>query len=192
MRHAIPSALLFTALLAAPAAAQTTLTPFTGVTFGGETTENRYVYGAVLGFGSGAGVDIDLGFAPNFFGSSDDPFGDLDGKLNITTLMFNVRIGGGKSTGVSPFVSGGAGLLRASVTSPGDLFDDVARNDFALNAGGGLTGYFTEHVGLRGDIRYFRSLQGEAGADGVIIDPRDFELGQFDFWRATVGLSLRF
>ena len=102
MRHAILPALLLGALVSAPAAAQTTLTPFTGVTFGGETTENRYVYGAVLGFGSGAGVDIDFGFAPNFFGS-DDPFGDLDGKLNITTLMFNVRFGGGKPQGVSPY-----------------------------------------------------------------------------------------
>jgi opacity protein-like surface antigen len=191
MRHAILPALLFSALVSAPAAAQTTLTPFTGVTFGGETTENRYVYGAVLGFGSGAGVDIDLGFAPNFFGS-DDPFGNLDGKLNITTLMFNVRFGGGKPQGVSPFVSGGAGLMRASVTSPGDVFDDVTRNDFALNAGGGVTAFFNDHVGLRGDVRYFRSLQGEAGADGIIIDPRDFDLGDFDFWRATVGLSLRF
>jgi hypothetical protein len=192
MRYAILPALLLGALCSTPAAAQTTLTPFTGVTFGGETTENRYVYGAVLGFGSGAGVDIDLGFAPNFFGSSDAPFGDLDGKLNITTLMFNVRFGGGKPKGVSPFVSGGAGLMRASVTSPGDLFDEVTRNDFALNAGGGVTGYFNDHVGLRGDIRYFRSLQGEAGADGIIVDPRDFDLGEFDFWRGTVGVSFRF
>ena len=48
---------------------------------------------------------------PNFFGS-DDPFGELDGKLNITTLMFNVRFGGGAKTGATPFVSGGAGSLR--------------------------------------------------------------------------------
>ena len=51
MRNAIIPALLLGALVSAPAAAQTTLTPFTGVTFGGETTENRFVYGAVLGFG---------------------------------------------------------------------------------------------------------------------------------------------
>jgi opacity protein-like surface antigen len=192
MRHAILPALLLGALCSAPAAAQTTLTPFTGVTFGGETTENRYVYGAVLGFGSGAGVDIDLGFAPNFFGSSDAPFGDLDGKLNITTLMFNVRFGGGKPQGASPYVSGGAGLMRASVTSPGDLFDEVTRNDFALNVGGGLTGYFNDHVGLRGDIRYFRSLEDSTGDDGFLLDPRDFDLGDFDFWRFTVGVAFKF
>ena len=191
MRNAIIPALLFSALVSAPAAAQTTLTPFFGATFGGETTENRYVYGGVLGFGSGAGFDIDFGYAPNFFGD-DDPFGNLDGKLNITTLMFNIRFGGNKPSGVSPFVSGGAGLMRGSVSSPGDLFDEVTRNDFALNAGGGLTGFFNDNVGLRGDIRYFRSLQGESGAGGIILDPRDFDLGEFDFWRATVGVSFRF
>ena len=116
--HAIrdPSALLLGALVSAPAAAQTTLTPFAGTTFGGETTENRYVYGAVLGFGSGAGVDIDFGYAPNFFGG-DDPFGNLDGKLNITTLMFNIRFGGSNAPGISLFVSGGAGLMRASIST---------------------------------------------------------------------------
>jgi len=83
--------------------------------------------------------------------------------------------------------------MRAAVTSPGNLFDNVARNDFALNVGGGIQANFNDHLGLRGDIRYFRSLQGEPGADGgIIIDPRDFDLGDFDFWRATVGLSLRF
>ena len=191
MRYAILPALVLGLFVSTPAAAQTTLTPFTGVTFGGDTTENRWVYGGVLGFGSGTGVDIDFGYSPNFFGN-DDPFGELDGKLNITTLMFNIRFGGGKPTGVSPFVSGGAGLMRASVSSPGDLFDEISRNDFALNAGGGLVGYFNGHVGLRGEVRYFRSLQGESGADGIIIDPRDFDLGDFSFWRGTVGLSLRF
>ena len=190
MRYAILPALLLGALVSAPAAAQTTLTPFTGVSFGGDTIDNRWVYGGVLGFGRGAGVDIDFGYSPNFFGT-DDPFGELDGKLNITTLMFNIRFGGGKAVGVSPFVSGGAGLMRASVSSPGDLFDEIARNDFAINAGGGLVGYFNSHVGLRGEIRYFRSLQGD-GDGGLVIDPRNFDLGDFTFWRGTVGLSLRF
>ena len=191
MRTAILPALVLSALVSVPASAQTTLTPFTGVTFGGETTENRFVYGAVLGFGDKAGVDIDFGYAPNFFGDT-DPFGDLDGKLNITTLMFNIRFGGGKAPGLSPLFSGGVGLMRASISSPGDLFDDISRNDFALNVGGGLVGYFNGHVGLRGEVRYFRSLQGSSDNNGIIIDPRNFDLGHFDFWRGTVGLSLRF
>jgi opacity protein-like surface antigen len=183
-------AVSLSSLLASSASAQTTFTPFTGVTFGGDTEENRFVYGAVLGFGSGAGLDIDFGYAPNFFGDA-DPFGDLDGKLNITTLMFNIRIGGPRGQGARPFVSGGAGLMRTSVTGPGDLFDDVSRNDFALNVGGGLQGMFNEHVGIRADVRYFRDLTGE-NDDGFILDPTEFDLGDFTFWRATVGVSFRF
>jgi hypothetical protein len=180
------------ALSSSPAFAQATIAPFTGVTFGGDTEDNKFVYGATFGFGGNVGFDVDFGYAPNFFSDSEDEFGDLDGKLNITTLMFNIRVGGNPSrAGVAPFVSGGAGLMRGSITSPSDLFDDVSRNDFALNVGGGLQGYFNEHVGLRGDIRYFRNLTDE-GDEGFLLDPRDFDLGNFTYWRGTVGISFRF
>lgn len=180
------------ALSSSSAFAQATIAPFTGVTFGGDTADNKFVYGATLGVGGNFGLDVDFGYSPNFFGGSDE-FGDLDGKLNVTTLMFNIRIGGSPShAGVSPFVSGGAGLMRGSVSSPSNLFDDVSRNDFALNVGGGLTGYFNSHVGLRGDLRYFRSLTDSSGDDGFLLDPRDFNLGDFDFWRGTVGVTFRF
>lgn len=179
------------ALSGSSAYAQTTISPFTGVTFGGDTTENRFVYGATFGFGGNVGFDIDFGYSPNFFGNTDE-FADFDGKLNVTTLMFNLRFGGSPANaGVQPFVSGGAGLMRGSVTSPGDLFDDVTRNDFALNVGGGLQGYFNEHVGLRGDIRYFRDLTDE-GDEGFLLDPREFDLGDFNYWRGTVAVTFRF
>jgi opacity protein-like surface antigen len=185
------ASVLALALSSSTALAQVTVAPFTGVTFGGDTTENRWVYGAVFGFGRNVGFDIDFGYAPNFFGDADE-FGDFDGELNITTLMFNLRFGGNPShAGVSPFVSGGAGLMRGSVTSPADLFDDVTRNDFALNVGGGLQGFFNDHVGLRGDLRYFRNLTGE-GDEGFLLDPRDFDLGDFNYWRGTVAVTFRF
>jgi opacity protein-like surface antigen len=171
--------------------AQATISPFTGVTFGGDTDENRFVYGAVLGLGGNFGLDIDFGYAPNFFSDTDE-FADFDGKLNITTLMFNIRIGGSpERSGGGPFISGGVGLMRGSVSSPGDLFDQVSRNDFALNVGGGLQGFFNEHVGMRGDLRYFRNLTGDREG-GFILDPREFDLGEFTFWRATVALTFRF
>lgn len=178
---------------ASTARADGLIVPFMGVTFGGDTTGNRYVYGGALGFtGNGpVGFEVDFGYAPNFFGDDDEAF-DFDGKLNITTLMANITFGGAPiGGGVRPFVSGGAGLMRGSVTSPEDLFDDVTRNDFGINVGGGLVGYFNDNVGLRGEFRYFRSLEDEGG-DGFLLDPRDFNLGDFDFWRFTVGVAFKF
>jgi hypothetical protein len=44
-------------------------------------------------------------------------------------------------------------------------------------------GYFGDHVGLRGDVRYLRTL------DGNIINGLD--LGGFHFWRTSIGLVIR-
>ncbi len=123
--------------------------PFAGVTFGGTADTHRYVYGGRVGFiGNVAGFEADFGYAPNFFSGS-DKFGDFQGKLNITTLMGNLLIGGAPmgSGGVRPYLVGGFGLMRGLVSSPNDLFSDVTRNDFALDVGGGLQGYFNQHVG---------------------------------------------
>jgi hypothetical protein len=69
----------------------------------------------------------------------------------------------------------------------GDLFDDVSSNDFGVNVGGGVIGYLNDRVGIRGDLRYFRSLR-DTDADE---DDVDFELADFSFWRATVGVTFR-
>jgi opacity protein-like surface antigen len=184
-------AVALVALSTSPALAQVTISPFAGVNFSGDTTENKWVYGGTFGFGGNVGFEIDFGYAPNFFGDSDD-FGDLDGKFNITTLMFNIRFGGNPShSGVAPFISGGGGLMRSSVSSPADLFDDVSRNDFSFNVGGGLQCFFSDHFGMRGDLRYFRNLTDE-GDDGFLLDPRDFDLGDFTYWRGTVAVTFRF
>jgi opacity protein-like surface antigen len=60
---------------------------------------------------------------------------------------------------VRPFVVGGLGLLRTSVTST-DQFFDIANNDFGFDVGGGLYIFFNDRVGLRGDARYFRNPSG--------------------------------
>jgi len=66
--------------------------------------------------------------------------------------------------------------------------DSISRNDFGYTLGGGVMGYFTDHVGLRGDLRYFRNFK----ADVVDITNVDFERGTFSFGRASIGLLLRF
>jgi hypothetical protein len=53
--------------------------------------------------------------------------------------------------------------------------------------GAGVSGFFTDNVGLRGDVRYFRSLQ-----DDEPDDEFDVSLGSFKFWRGSLGVTFRF
>jgi hypothetical protein len=71
------------------------------------------------------------------------------------------------------------------VSGVGDFFDDVTRNDLGINIGGGINGQFTDNVGLRGDLRYFRSF--ENNSDSTL----DIGLSDFDFWRGSVGVTFR-
>ncbi len=191
------------AMTPARASADWFFTPFVGANFGGnadfgdfndfdDEVERRVDFGAAVGWmGEGiVGWEVDFGWSPNFFentsGDADFDFGDS----NVTTLMGNVIVGvpvGGQSgPGIRPYGSGGVGLIRSQVDG-GDFFDDLAANDLGFNVGGGVHGYFTDNVGIRGDLRYFRSL-----ADDEPDDNFDLALSDFDFWRATVGVTFRF
>jgi hypothetical protein len=47
--------------------------------------------------------------------------------------------------------------------------------------------FIGHNVGLRGDVRYFRSLEDTASGSDI-----DLRLGKFDFWRASGGVVFRF
>jgi hypothetical protein len=202
----IVAALVGLAVGAAPrrASADWYVTPFVGGNFGGnanfggnnsfdDEVERRVDLGASLGWmGNGiAGVELDWGWSPNFFqnttGTGDFAFGDS----NVTSLMGNIvigaPIGGQTGGGLRPYVVGGAGLLRSNI-SGGTFFNDLTSNDWGLDLGGGVHGYFNDHVGLRGDLRYFRQLGDSEPAAGNF----DLALQDFNFWRATVGVTFRF
>ena len=44
-------------------------------------------------------------------------------------------------------------------------------------------GYFNEHIGLRGDIRYFRAFRGDV--------VHGLDLSGMNFWRASAGVVFR-
>jgi len=44
-------------------------------------------------------------------------------------------------------------------------------------------GYFNDHVGLRGDLRYYRDVNGDV--------VNNIDLGKFHFWRMSAGVVLR-
>ena len=186
------------------ASADWLFTPYVGVNWGGtagftdiagdfeDEFERRMNFGASLSWmGAGAlGFEVDFGYSPNFFenttGSTDFQFGDS----NVTTLMANLKVGapfGGQSgSGVRPYASGGVGIIKSKIDDADDLFQ-VDSTDWGLNVGGGVAGFFTDNVGLQGDVRYFRSLQ-----DNEPDDEFDVALGSFSFWRGTVGVVFRF
>jgi opacity protein-like surface antigen len=192
-------AVLTLALVPASASAQDWFfTPFVGANFGGnanfgdfddadDEVERRLDFGATVGWNPRVvGFEIDFGYSPNFF---EDTAGDRNfefGDSNVTTLMANLLLSAPSGTGVRPYGSGGVGLIRSHITSAGGLFEDLGSNHFGLNIGGGLNGDFTDNIGIRGDIRYFRSLQ-----DKEPDNEFDLGLGDFDFWRGTVGVTFR-
>ena len=195
MRLIHPSSLGATALAlvlfgAPPARADWLLTPFAGATFGADSEKQNLTYGGSLAYmgASVVGFEVDFGYSPEFFEPDDNDI-DLIDKSNVTTLMANAVVGvpiGGSEAQVRPYLVGGVGLLRSAVTGAGDLFD-VSNNDFGFDVGGGIYVFFNEHVGLRGDVRYFRSLQ-----DPEEDNEFDVAVGNFDFWRGTGGVTFRF
>lgn len=179
---------LATLFFATPARADWLLTPYLGVSFGGSTNGEHLTYGGSFGFmGAGIfGLEIDGSIAPDLL----ERDGDIDFDVtdsSATALMANLIVGAPLgSPGIRPYVSGGGGLLRLSVDTVDEFFD-VDDNSFGVNAGAGIMAFFSNNVGMRADVRYFRSLQDVDRGDVITLD-----LGTLDFWRATVGATFRF
>jgi opacity protein-like surface antigen len=198
-------AIVVSAAAPARASADWLFTPFIGMNWGGSVTfndefgdfddefEKRTTFGAsVAWMGAGiAGFELDFGYTPNFFelteGSDDFDYGDN----NLTTLMANltlgVPIGGQTGIGLRPYASGGVGIIRSRIDDPVDLFE-VDSTDWGFNAGAGITGFFSDNIGIRGDVRYFRALR-DIEVDDIDLDIR---LGGLRFWRGSVGITFRF
>ena len=180
-------------LVLAPASARADwlFTPNVGAGFGGDASGREHLsWGASIGWmGAGAfGWEADFAFTPEFYEGDDDDFDAFDSS-NVTTFMVNALIGapvgGTTGGGFRPYFSGGVGLLQSSVTEAETLFES-ANSEFGFNLGGGAMGFMTDHVGFRGDIRYYRSF-----ADPDEDNEFDFGVGNFDFWRATGGVTFR-
>lgn len=185
-------------LLLSPSAARAEwlFTPSLGGVFGGDTfgANNTLLSFSLASLDEDAfGWEANVALAPNFF---DDTLSEFNyvGDGNVTTAMVNALIGipvaGQQRSLLRPYVTGGLGLMRMHVESdPTNLFVDT-EHEFGWNLGGGVMGFFGDHVGLRGDVRYLRSFQ-----NGVPSWTRNVNVdvapGHFDFFQATVGLTLR-
>jgi len=178
------------ALLAAPATAraQGFISPFIGYNFGGDAgcpevtgceDKNRN-WGVAFGaMGAVLGFEEEFGYAQDFFG--DAPGFSSNVLTVMSNLMINPKIGP-----VRPYFLTGVGLIKthAELTPSSVLSAD--NNQFGWDIGGGLMGFFNDHVGIRGEIRYFHAFTKFDLLDITI------ESDKIDFGRASVGLVLKF
>ena len=101
----------------------------------------------------------------------------------MANLLVGIPIGGTHGAGFRPYVTGGLGLIRQQIDG-GTLFNvSSAGNDWGWNLGLGAMGFFNDHVGVRGDVRYLRTFSGN------FID--GFDQGNLHFWRTSIGLVIR-
>ena len=199
MRKRLSLTIAALALAIAPSAAWADgyFVPFIGANFGGdvgrplsETVDdrNRFTFGFGVGGMAGGifGAEFDFGYTHNFLASN----GTVVTKSNLITampaLVIGIPVGGQRGAGIRPYVLAGAGLLRRDLDF--NTLDTISTNDWGYTLGGGVMGYFSDHVGLRGDLRYFRNFK----VDEFNIDTVDFDKGTFNFGRASLGVLFRF
>ena len=191
LKKCVMLAALATMLSPAAASADWLFTPNIGGGFGGNASGREHLsYGASIGW-MGAGVlgwEADFAYTPEFFEGDDDDI-DVFDSSNVTTFMVNAilgaPVGGTSGGGFRPYFSGGLGLMQTRVVETGTLFE-VDNSEFGINLGGGVMGFVSDHLGFRGDLRYFRQL-----SDPVEDNEFDIGLGDLDYWRASAGITFR-
>ena len=135
--------------------------------------------GGIIGF------EGDIGFSPDFFGKT-----DAGGSSVLTftgNVLVGIPIGGQDGFGVRPYGLAGVGIVRPE----GEAFptsEVFGENKVAWDFGGGLFVFFAQHVGVRAEVRYFRTFEAVEFFD---IDAAD-EQGDLDFTRGTIGFVMRF
>jgi hypothetical protein len=193
--------LIFTAvLLFAPstdARADFLITPFVGSAFGGSTTVLDFEFGASTKhwtFGANAawlsdhvlGVEGDFATVPGFFQNSSGT-GLVIGS-RVTTLTGSVIAALPLSVtreSLRPYLTGGLGLIHASGEDLIKLNESLPGNWLGLQLGAGAIGLISQRAGVRFDLRHSRALSRD-------LTLRGERTSKLSFWRATVGVTLRY
>jgi hypothetical protein len=185
--------LILTAVAAAvlaPSAARAEgyVSPWAGVNFGSSVDNGRSGFGVDAG-AMGAGIiggEVDFGYSPSFFGTQND-FGHNTVIDLMGNVIVGVPVGGTHGAGVRPYVTAGLGLIRTQIDGGTIARVSSSNNMFGWNAGAGVMGYFNEHVGLRGDVRYLRGFKDtNTGVTSI-----DLNGNQLNFWRLSAGVVIR-
>ena len=183
-------------VVARPAAAETQVRPFFGATLGGGTTfvdlenasgKSHIVVGVnAVKLGDVLGVEVDLGHSPGFFQAGSK---HLILQSRVTTLTGNIVLSLPRRLTeytLRPYLVAGGGGLRSQIDDYFGVFQ-VADVLAVADIGGGVTGFITNRVGLCWDVRHFGTIGGKPGDRGVSIGAE-----QLSFWRASMGLAIRY
>ncbi|MCU1384819.1 MAG: hypothetical protein JWL71_3516 [Acidobacteria bacterium] len=164
------------------------VTPWIGSAFGSNIQNGQTTFGVSAG-GMGAGIiggEADFGWSPSFFGTKSD-FGNNTVMDLMGNVIVGVPVGGQHGAGVRPYVVGGIGLIRSQIDGGTLARVSSSTNMFGWDAGAGVMGYFAQHVGLRGDIRYLRATSDLT----TNVSSIDLNGNRLHFWRASIGVVLR-
>ena len=175
-------AVLLLVMTSAPARADGFVTPFIGYNFGGDSSNcagltdcspRRTSYGVSVGtMGTSVGVEEDLSYTKDFFGAAPGA------ENSVFSAMSNLLFLGAPGR-IRSYIVTGVGLVRLRVSLNQTSADSHV---IAYDLGGGVNGFFTKHVGIRGDVRHFHTLQ---DVNVLLIS------GKLGFWRASLGLALK-
>jgi opacity protein-like surface antigen len=180
---------------ATQARAQGFISPLIGLDFGGDAQcpnltgcEDKKVNASVSfgAMGTLIGFEEEVGYAPNFFGKTPGL------SSSVLTLMSNIMVAP-KIGPVQPYVEGGIGLIKthvdltstSTVILPPTIFT-TSNNGLGWDVGGGVIGFVSTHLGLRGDVRHFRTFQDVTVLGFTLSNPT------LNYTRASVGLVLKF
>ena len=177
--------------LARGAAAQGFVNPFVGTTLTSPSPSggsSKPGFGVAFGsIGKIVGFETEIAYFPELLDNA------ANGVAKNKALTFSGNTLIGPMVGpVKVYGAIGFGDLHLNVTSLANVvipnLESLSSNFFTINYGGGAMGFFTSHLGVRGDLRYFKAFGfkfEDSATTGLALD-------KFDFWRANIGLAVKF
>ena len=180
--------LLFAAGASLPAHADGFINPFVGFHFGSDSAcpsvANCEEKDVEIGISVGAlnavfGFELDFGSGKNFLGRAPNF------ESSVTTAMGNLLVAP-KIGFLRPYGLIGIGLVRTHAELTGLNIPVTNDNSLGWDLGGGLMIFLGERVGIRGDLRAFRTLQDVTAFGFDLPDTRIL------FGRADIGVVFKF
>jgi hypothetical protein len=172
-------------------AAQGFVSPFVDTTLTSPSaagSSSKPGFGVAIGnVGKIIGAETEIGYQPEVI----DNTANALQKSRVITFSGNTLIG--PTIGrIKAYGAVGVGDLHLNVTRLSSLVipnpSSISTNYFTVNVGGGVMGFFTTHLGVRADLRYFRAY----GFKVTDLETAGLALDRFDFWRASIGFAAKF